>query len=138
VAALEDGDRERLKWVGVFFRQTPGQFMMRVRMSNGLRMPPRSDDCRDQPESGPNSPTSRRGSRFSCAVSESIACRTSGASSKPVRLASIQTGMDNIRNVAGTRQSDATRALRRLAGRAAFTDTFMRNKAFTNPQIQHH
>jgi len=35
--AIEEGDRERLKWAGVFFRrQTPGQFMMRLRMSNGL------------------------------------------------------------------------------------------------------
>ena len=31
--AITDGDRERLKWAGVFFRkQTPGRFMMRVRM----------------------------------------------------------------------------------------------------------
>ncbi len=34
--ALDEGDRERLKWAGVFFRrQTPGRFMMRIRMSNG-------------------------------------------------------------------------------------------------------
>src|SRR5205823_9102793 len=35
--AIDEGDRERLKWAGVFFRrQTPGRFMMRVRISNGL------------------------------------------------------------------------------------------------------
>src|SRR4030095_10550845 len=34
--SIDEGDRERLKWAGVFFRrQTPGQFMMRVRMPNG-------------------------------------------------------------------------------------------------------
>ena len=34
--AIDEGDRERLKWAGVFFRrQTPGRFMMRIRMSNG-------------------------------------------------------------------------------------------------------
>ena len=33
---LEPGDRERLKWIGTFFRKpTPGQFMMRVRITNG-------------------------------------------------------------------------------------------------------
>ena len=31
--AITEGDKERLKWTGVFFRrQTPGHFMMRVRM----------------------------------------------------------------------------------------------------------
>jgi ferredoxin-nitrite reductase len=35
--AITDGDRERLKWLGVFFRrQTPGHFMMRIRISNGI------------------------------------------------------------------------------------------------------
>ena len=35
--AIGDGDKERLKWAGIFFRrQTPGHFMMRLRMSNGL------------------------------------------------------------------------------------------------------
>jgi len=35
--AIDDGDKERLKWAGVFFRrQTPGQFMMRVRIPNGI------------------------------------------------------------------------------------------------------
>ena len=33
---LDKGDRERLKWIGTFFRKpTPGQFMMRVRITNG-------------------------------------------------------------------------------------------------------
>jgi len=34
---LGDDDKERLKWVGVFHRRpTPGHFMMRVRMPNGI------------------------------------------------------------------------------------------------------
>ncbi len=33
---LEAGDRERLKWIGTFFRKpTPGRFMMRLRITNG-------------------------------------------------------------------------------------------------------
>jgi ferredoxin-nitrite reductase len=35
--SISDGDKERLKWAGVFFRrQTPGHFMMRLRISNGF------------------------------------------------------------------------------------------------------
>src|SRR5919199_587279 len=35
--AITEGDRERLKWTGVFFRrQTPGFFMMRIRIPNGI------------------------------------------------------------------------------------------------------
>ena len=34
---IGDDDKERLKWVGVFMRRpTPGHFMMRVRMPNGI------------------------------------------------------------------------------------------------------
>ena len=33
---IEAGDRERLKWIGTFFRKpTPGRFMMRLRITNG-------------------------------------------------------------------------------------------------------
>src|SRR2546428_14065134 len=35
--ALWPGDKELLKWIGVFFRKpTPGKFMLRIRMSNGF------------------------------------------------------------------------------------------------------
>lgn len=35
--AIADDDKERLKWFGVFFRKpTPGNFMMRVRIPNGI------------------------------------------------------------------------------------------------------
>jgi ferredoxin-nitrite reductase len=35
--AITDDDKERLKWFGVFFRKpTPGHFMMRVRIPNGV------------------------------------------------------------------------------------------------------
>ena len=34
---IADDDKERLKWAGVFMRKpTPGHFMMRVRMPNGV------------------------------------------------------------------------------------------------------
>src|SRR6266571_3783436 len=35
--AIEEGDIERLKWWGVFFRRhTPGHFMIRIRIPNGI------------------------------------------------------------------------------------------------------
>jgi len=50
--AITDGDKERLKWAGVFFRrQTPGHFMMRLRIPNGimtamqLRIVPKKSTC---------------------------------------------------------------------------------------------
>ena len=34
---IGEDDKERLKWVGVFYRRpTPGHFMMRIRMANGI------------------------------------------------------------------------------------------------------
>ena len=37
VDAIEEGDLERLKWWGIFFRRhSPGHFMMRIRIPNGL------------------------------------------------------------------------------------------------------
>ena len=33
---IDPADRERLKWIGTFFRKpTPGRFMMRLRITNG-------------------------------------------------------------------------------------------------------
>ena len=69
---IADDDKERLKWAGVFHRRpTPGHFMMRVRMPNGIvtaaqvRAP-----RRDHEGVGHGTlPTSPRASRCSCAGS---------------------------------------------------------------------
>jgi ferredoxin-nitrite reductase len=134
--ALEDGDRERLKWAGVFFRrQTPGQFMMPVRMSNGLTNAAQIRAIAGiSQEVGPGFAdiTTRQQIQlrgFGIDRVPDIWCRL-----EAVGLVSIQTGMDNIRNVAGCPLAgltphelfDASPVVR------AFTDTFMRNKAFTN------
>src|SRR5260370_9771877 len=38
--SIEEGDLDRLKWWGVFIRkQTPGHFMMRLRIPNGVTTP---------------------------------------------------------------------------------------------------
>ena len=45
--AITDDDKERLKWFGVFFRKpTPGHFMMRVRIPNGIAT---ADQVREMP-----------------------------------------------------------------------------------------
>ena len=102
--AIDEGDRERLKWAGVFFRrQTPGRFMMRVRMSNGLTNAEQiATIARDHAtSSAPASSTSRRGSRSSCAGSRSSNVPEIWQRLETVGLVSLQTGMDNIRNVVG-------------------------------------
>jgi ferredoxin-nitrite reductase len=103
VGAIEDGDRERLKWAGVFFRrQTPGQFMMRVRMPNGLTNAAQIRTIAaisQEFEPGFADITTR----------QQIQLRGFGIEHVPdiwrrldaVGLVSIQTGMDNIRNIAG-------------------------------------
>jgi NAD(P)H-dependent nitrite reductase large subunit len=134
--AIEDGDRERLKWAGVFFRrQTPGHFMMRVRMPNGLTNAVQIRTIAAisrEFEPGFADITTR----------QQIQLRGFGIEHVPdiwrrletVGLVSIQTGMDNIRNIAGCPLAgltphellDASPVVRE------FTDMFMHNKAFTN------
>ena len=134
--AIEEGDRERLKWAGVFFRrQTPGHFMMRLRMSNGVS---NSAQMRTIAE------ISREFSPGFADITtrQQLQLRGFGIERVPeiwnrldaVGLVSLQTGMDNIRNVAGCPAAgltphelfDASPIVRE------FTDTFLRNKAFTN------
>jgi NAD(P)H-dependent nitrite reductase large subunit len=134
--AIEEGDRERLKWAGVFFRrQTPGQFMMRVRMANGLT---NAAQIRTLAEISQDV-----GQGFAdITTRQQIQLRGFGIERVPdiwrrleaVGLVSTQTGMDNIRNVTGCPLAgltphelfDASAVVRE------FTDMFLRNKAFTN------
>ena len=134
--AIEEGDRERLKWAGVFFRrQTPGLFMMRLRMSNGFSSAAQlrtiAEISRDSGNPFADITTRQqiqlRGFRIEDvpAIWERLA---------DVGLVSLQTGMDNIRNVIGCPVAgltphelfDASPVVRE------FTAMFMGNKAFTN------
>lgn len=134
--AIDDGDRERLKWAGVFFRrQTPGRFMMRLRMANGLS---NADQIRTIAEI-----SEEFGSRtVDITTRQQIQLRGFGIESVPhiwarldrVGLVSLQTGMDNVRNVIGCPVAglspgelfDASPIVQE------FTNLFLRNKAFTN------
>lgn len=133
---IEESDRERLKWLGVFFRrQTPGRFMMRIRMPNGFTNADQLDTIAG---------LSREcGTGFvDLTTRQQIQLRGFAFGDLPriwerltaVHLVSLQTGMDNIRNVIGCPVAgltedelfDASRVVRE------FNDAFLRNKAFTN------
>ena len=134
--AIAEGDRERLKWAGVFFRrQTPGLFMMRVRMSSGLTSAAQIRTIAEiSRDFGPGYAdiTTRQQIQlrgFQIGHVPEIWDRLTS-----VGLASLQTGMDNIRNVVGCPVAgltthelfDASPIVRE------FTETFLRNKEYTN------
>ena len=102
-AALTLAEKELLKWLGVFFRRpTPGKFMMRVRMPNGFA---NSEQLRTIAE------LSRRlgNSVMDITTRQQIELRGFTLDSVPeiweklrgVDLRSLQTGIDNIRNING-------------------------------------
>src|SRR5690349_3965015 len=103
VEALTPAEKELLKWVGVFFRRpTPGKFMMRVRMPNGFVT---SAQLRAVAE------LSRRlgNSVLDITTRQQLELRGFTLDSVPaiwkklrgVDLRSLQTGIDNIRNING-------------------------------------
>ena len=134
--AITDGDKERLKWLGVFFRrQTPGKFMMRVRIPNGMT---NSRQLRVIAELGRDCGkgfvdiTTRQQIQlrwFRIDQVQQIWDRLESAG-----LVSLQTGMDNIRNVVGCPMSglaanellDASPVVRE------YNDMFVGNPEYTN------
>ncbi len=136
VEAIEEGDLERLKWWGIFFRKhTPGHFMMRIRIPNGIT----------------SAAQLRTIGRIANRVGRGIADITTRQQIqlrwirindvpqileelREVGLVTLQTGMDNIRNVVGCAVAgltpnelfDASPVAR------AFTDTLVGDVAYTN------
>jgi len=101
--ALTPAEKDLLKWVGVFFRKpTPGQFMMRIRMPNGFAT---STQLRTIAE------ISRRlgNGTLDITTRQQIELRGFTLDTVPeiwenlrgVDLTSLQTGMDNVRNING-------------------------------------
>ncbi|MGO4880506.1 MAG: ferredoxin--nitrite reductase [Bryobacteraceae bacterium] len=101
--ALTPADKDLLKWVGVFFRKpTPGQFMMRIRMPNGFAT---GAQLRTIAE------ISRRigNGMLDITTRQQIELRGFTLDTVPeiweklrgVDLTSLQTGMDNVRNING-------------------------------------
>ncbi len=103
--AMDDTDRDhRLKWVGVFFRPvTPGKFMMRMRMPNGIltaaQMQVLAEVVQRYGDDGSADITTR----------QNIQLRGIRIEDLPeifhkfhaVGLTSVQSGMDNVRNITG-------------------------------------
>jgi ferredoxin-nitrite reductase len=101
--AMTAAEKDLLKWLGVFFRKpTPGRFMMRIRMPNGMTNAWQIRAIAD---------LSRR--LGNCVVDittrQQVQLRGFTLSSVPeiweslrgVDLHSLQTGMDNVRNICG-------------------------------------
>src|SRR2546429_2381990 len=134
--AIEEGDLERLKWWGVFFRRhTPGYFMMRVRIPNGITTAVQL--------SAIGGITDRYGRGFAdITTRQQVQLRWIRIGDVPaildqlrgVGLLTLQTGMDNIRNVIGCPVAGLTpnELLDASPVARAFTDTFVGNKAYTN------
>ena len=98
---IEPGDRERLKWIGAFFRKpTPGRFMMRIRITNGqassVQLRTLSEIAR-RLGNGVLDLTTRQQIELRAIKIKDVP-EILGAI-KGVDLTSLQTGMDNIRNV---------------------------------------
>ncbi|HTM10555.1 MAG TPA: Rieske 2Fe-2S domain-containing protein [Verrucomicrobiae bacterium] len=134
--AITEGDRERLKWAGVFFRrQTPGRFMMRVRIPNGITSSVQIRTIAEISE--------EFGKGFiDITTRQQIQLRWFGIEDVPeiwrrlhsVGLVSLQTGMDNIRNIVGCPAAGLTpnELFDASAVAREFTQLFVGNNAFTN------
>jgi ferredoxin-nitrite reductase len=107
---LTPAEKDLLKWIGVFFRKpTPGKFMMRIRMPNGFV---RSEQLRTIAE------LSRRlgNSVLDITTRQQIELRGFTLGTVPeifeklrgVDLRTLQTGIDNVRNINGCAMAGLT------------------------------
>ena len=134
--AITDSDKERLKWLGVFFRrQTPGRFMMRVRIPNGISNSAQlrviaelSQEC----GKGFVDITTRQQIQLLWFQIDQV--RQIWDRLESVGLVSLQTGMDNIRNVVGCPAAGLTanELLDASPVVKQYNDMFVGNPAYTN------
>ncbi|MHC5598457.1 MAG: ferredoxin--nitrite reductase [Nostoc sp.] len=103
--AMNEIDRDhRLKWVGVFFRPvTPGKFMMRLRMPNGIlsssQMGVLAQVVQRYGDEGNADITTRQNIQLRGIRIEDLPDIFNRFDT--VGLTSIQSGMDNVRNITG-------------------------------------
>lgn len=103
--AMDETDREhRLKWVGVFFRPvTPGKFMMRMRLPNGIltsdQMRVLGEVVRSLGDDGNADITTRQNIQLRGIRIEDLPDIFKRF--QQVGLTSVQSGMDNVRNITG-------------------------------------
>jgi len=133
---IADDDKERLKWVGVFQRRpTPGHFMMRIRMPNGIVSSAQARLLGEiTKESGRNvaDVTTRQQVQLRWVTIEQVPDVM--ARLETAGLTSLQTGMDNIRGIIGCPATGLTpKELFDTSPIARkFQRIFVGNKAFTN------
>jgi ferredoxin-nitrite reductase len=103
--AMDETDRDhRLKWVGVFFRPvTPGKFMMRLRLPNGIltshQMRVLAEVVQRYGEDGYADITTRQNIQLRGIRIEDLPDIFNKF--EAVGLTSVQSGMDNVRNITG-------------------------------------
>ncbi len=104
--AVDKADLEtRLKWLGIFYRPvTPGQFMIRMRVPNGVvtseQMRVLAEGIERYDEDGTADVTTRQNIQLRGVRLEDVPELFSRF--KEVGLTSIQSGMDNVRNLTGS------------------------------------
>ncbi len=104
--AMDETDRDhRLKWLGVFFRPvTPGKFMMRMRIPHGVltseQMRVLAEIVQRYGEDGNADITTRQNLQLRGIRLEDVPDIFQRM--KAVGLTSIQSGMDNVRNITGS------------------------------------
>jgi ferredoxin-nitrite reductase len=104
--AVDETDlTHRLKWLGVFFRPvTPGKFMLRLRMPNGIASTSQirtlAEIVRRYGDDGSADITTRQNLQLRGLRLEDIPDVFERM--KQVGLTSVQSGMDNVRNITGS------------------------------------
>ena len=104
--AIDKTDRNhRLKWLGVFFRPvTPGKFMLRMRMPNGIltsqQMGALAEIVQRCGDDGNADITTRQNLQLRGIAIEDIPDIFDRF--EKVGLTSVQSGMDNVRNITGS------------------------------------
>ena len=134
--AIQESDLERLKWWGIFLRRhTPGHFMMRIRIPNGISNAAQLQTIAaiaNRSGRGIADITTRQQLQLRWIRFEDVPAIL--AELRAVGLVTLQTGMDNIRNVVGCAVAGITRNELFDASPVAraFTDVFVGDKAYTN------
>lgn len=135
--SIPDDDRDaRLKWWGIFYRkQTPGHFMLRIRIPNGIAS---AEQLRvlgaiaEEHGRGTLDLTTRQQVQLRWIEVERIPEILTRL--RDVGLITLQTGMDNVRNVVGCAVAGLTSGELLDASPVVreFTSLFVGNRAFTN------
>jgi ferredoxin-nitrite reductase len=132
----DDDLNTRLKWWGVFYRkQTPGHFMMRIRIPNGIATAAQLraiGEIADTYGRRTVDLTTRQQLQLRWIRIEAVPDIVERL--REVGLVTLQTGMDNIRNVVGCPVAGITPNELFDAAPVAreFTDMFVGNREFTN------